>query len=201
MQVTARKSNVFQLTATAVLIAIGILIPMVAPRVVIGPASYTLASHVAIFIAMFISPKVAIGVTLGTTIGFFFGGFPLVIVFRAASHIVWAFPGALYLSKIDKFKISWVKLRVFSFVVAIVHGVAEVASVILFYFGTGFPEGMGIMWIFGAIGFGTIIHSMVDLEIANVVRLALQTQRPFRELASSSSMLPQYSLATPDNEK
>jgi len=185
LQVTARKSNVFQLTATALLIAVGILIPMVAPRVVIGPASYTLASHVAIFIAMFISPKVAIGVTLGTTIGFFFGGFPLVIVARAASHIVWAWPGAVYLSRVDKFNISWVKLRVFSFVIACVHAVSELISVVLFYFGTGFPEGIGLLWLFGFIGLGTVVHSIVDLEIANVVRLVLQTQSGYRKLAGS----------------
>ena len=187
MQITARKSNVFQLTSTAVLIAVGILIPMFAPRVVIGPASYTLASHVAIFIAMFISPKVAVGVTLGTTIGFFFGGFPLVIVFRAASHIIWALPGAIYLSRIDKFNISWVQLRVFSFVIAIIHGVGELAAVVLFYFGTGFPPGMGFVWTLGFIGLGTVIHSMVDLEIANVVRLGLQTQGSYRALARSNA--------------
>lgn len=187
MKIIPRKSNVFQLTATAVLTAVGILIPMVAPRVVIGPASYTLASHVAIFIALFISPKVAIGVTLGTTIGFFFGGFPLVITFRAASHIIWALSGALFLSKIDKFKISWVRLRMFSFVVALIHGAGEVVAVALFYFGTGFPEGVGFAWILGFIGFGTVAHSMVDLEIANVVRLGLQTQKSYRELVDNNT--------------
>ena len=186
MQAIARKSNVFKLTATAVLIAIGILIPMVAPRIVIGPASYTLASHVAIFIAMFISPSVAIGVTLGTTIGFFFGGFPLVIVFRAASHIIWALPGAIYLSRIDKFNISWVRLRIFSFVIAIIHAAAEMAAVALFYFGSGSLGNLGFVWLLSFIGLGTVIHSMVDLEIANVVRLVLQTQRSYRELARSS---------------
>ena len=185
MHATTRQSNVFQLTATALLIAVGVLIPMVAPRVVIGPASYTLASHVAIFIAMFISPKVAIGVTLGTTVGFFFGGFPLVIVARAASHIVWAWPGAVYLSRVDKFNISWVKLRVFSLVIAVVHAVSELISVILFYFGTGFPDGIGLLWLFGFIGLGTVVHSIVDLEIANVVRLVLQMQSTYRKLASN----------------
>jgi len=162
---------------------------MVAPRVVIGPASYTLASHVAIFVAMFISPKVAVGVTLGTTIGFFFGGFPLVIVFRAASHIIWALPGALYLSRIDKFKISWVRLRVFSFIIAIIHGVGELAAVLFFYFGAGFPDNFGFAWTLGFIGLGTVIHSMVDLEIANVVRTALQTQKAYRELVCSGKFI------------
>ena len=178
------KSNVFKLTATAMLIAIGVLIPMVAPRIVIGPASYTLASHVAIFIAMFISPSVAVGVTLGTTVGFFIGGFPLVIVFRAASHIIWALPAAIYLSRIDKFNISIVRLRVFSFIIALVHGAGEIIAVLIFFFGTTFPEEFGLLFILGFIGLGTMVHSMVDLEIANVVRLGLQRQRHFRALAS-----------------
>lgn len=183
MQVTINRSNIFELTATGMLIAVGILIPMTFPRIIIGPASYTLASHVAIFLAMFISPKVAVGVTLGTTIGFFFGGFPLVIVFRAASHIAWALPGALYLARIDKFNISWAKLRVFSLAVALVHGVAELGAVIIFYFGTAFPADFDFLWLMAFIGLGTVVHSMVELEIANVVRLVLQRQRYFRMLA------------------
>ena len=183
MHTAAYKSNVFKLTATAMLIAVGVLIPMIFPRVIIGPASYTLASHAAIFIAMFISPSVAVGVTLGTTVGFFLGGFPLVIVFRAASHIIWALPGAFYLSKIDKFNISWVKLRLFSVMIALVHGAAELGSVILFYFGTAFPENFNLPWLLAFMGLGTVLHSMVDLEIANAVRLVLQKQRHFRALA------------------
>ena len=187
LQKSVSKYNIFQLTASAILIALGILIPMVAPRVVIGPASFTLASHVVIFIAMFISPKVAVVVTLGTTLGFFIGGFPLVIVFRAASHLIWAWPGAVYLSRIDTFNISPVKLRIFSLIIGLVHGVGEVIAVSIFFFGTGFPEHMTILWILGFIGLGTVIHSMVDLEIANVVRLVLQKQRHYRSLVSTKA--------------
>ena len=176
------KSGAFKLTATAVLTAIGILIPMFFPRVVIGPASYTLASHVAIFIAMFISPSVAVGVTLGTTLGFLFGGFDLVIVFRAASHLVWAWPGALYLSRIDKFNISWVHLRVFSLVIALIHGAAELGAVVLFFFGTNFPADFSLAWLLGFVGLGTVLHSMVDLEMANMVWHVLKRQRQIRQL-------------------
>jgi len=150
---------------------------------VIGPASFTLASHVAVFIAMFISPGVAAGVALGTTAGFFIGGFSIVIVFRAASHILWALPGAYYLSKTDKFNISWYRLRVFSLLIAVIHGTAELVSVVLFYFGTGFPESFTLSWLLIFIGLGTLLHSMADMEIANVVRLVLQKQRGFMELA------------------
>ena len=39
-------------------------------KIVIGPASFTLASHVPLFVAMFFSPGMAIAVALGTTFGF-----------------------------------------------------------------------------------------------------------------------------------
>ena len=41
------------------------------PKIILGPMSFTLGAHVAIFLAMFISPKVATAVCLGTTLGFF----------------------------------------------------------------------------------------------------------------------------------
>lgn len=70
------RTNTYQLALTGMLIAIGIVIPMFSPiKVVIEPASFTLASHVAVFIAMFISPSMAVAVSLGTTLGFFLGGF------------------------------------------------------------------------------------------------------------------------------
>ncbi len=45
---------------------------MVMPKIMIPPASFTLASHVPLFIAMFFTPGVAVAVALGTTFGFFF---------------------------------------------------------------------------------------------------------------------------------
>jgi len=184
MQISVRKLNVFKLASTGMLTAVGILIPMFFPKIMIGPAaSYTLASHVAIFIAMYISPGVAAGVVFGTTAGFLFGGFPLVIVFRAASHILWALPGALYLSKTDKLNISWYMLRAFSVVIALIHGVCELGVVFLFYTSTSFPVGIDFLWILSFICLGTIIHSLIDFEISNAVRLVLLKQTKFKELA------------------
>ena len=51
----------------------------------------------AIIVAMFVSPFVAITVALGTTFGFLLGGFPIAVVLRALSHVVWATIGSLYL--------------------------------------------------------------------------------------------------------
>ena len=183
MQISIHKSNVFKLASTGMLTAVGILIPMFFPKIMIGPASYTLASHVAIFIAMFISPGVTAGVVVGTTAGFLLGGFPLVIVFRAASHVLWALPGAFYLSKTDKLNASWYILRVFSVVIALIHGVCELGAVLLFYTGTSFPVGIDFLWVLSFICLGTIVHSLIDFEISNAVRLVLQKQTKFKELA------------------
>ena len=50
-----KKKSVRSLTISALLIAMGVIIPMVMPKIMIPPASFTLASHVPIFIAMFFS--------------------------------------------------------------------------------------------------------------------------------------------------
>ena len=62
-----RSNHVFRLAASALLVAIGILIPVISPvKIPIGPAgSMTLASHVAIFLAMYLSPLTAGAVAIG----------------------------------------------------------------------------------------------------------------------------------------
>ena len=65
-----KNNQTRSLAFTAILIAFGILIPLIMPiKIVIGPASFTLGSHVPIFIALFISLPVGILVALGTTLG------------------------------------------------------------------------------------------------------------------------------------
>ena len=162
------------LTRTALLCAIGILIPMVMPiRLLIEPMSFTLASHVAIFIAMFISPASAIAVTLGTTAGFFLAGFPIVVVARAFSHIVYAVSGSVYLKKYPATAESIWRLAVFAVVIAIIHAVAEVAAVVPFYFGGTIGEGFYargfVVGVIMLVGVGTIVHSIVDFAIARVI--------------------------------
>ena len=93
-----KNHSIRNLTISALLIGLGILIPMVMPKIVIGPASFTLASHVPVFIAMFFSPLVAIAVVLGTTFGFFISTTPI-IALRAFSHLIFALLGAYYLQK------------------------------------------------------------------------------------------------------
>jgi len=176
-----KHSSILKLTVSGLLIAVGIVIPVVSPlKIIIEPASFTLASHVAIFIAMFISPGVAAAVVLGTTLGFFIGGFPVVIVLRAASHIVFAVMGALYIKRAMTAGFSAVKRRVFSFIVALTHAICELFVVSLFYFSrqmiTVYYQQGFLKSVLLLVGLGTVIHSMVDFELAQLVLLPLKRQ-------------------------
>jgi len=176
------NQHIMKLTMSALLIAMGVIIPMFSPvRIVLEPASFTLASHVVIFIAMFISPTVAVSVALGTTIGFFLGGFPIIIVLRASTHVIFATAGAFYLHRVIKKPLSAVKLRVFSFVIAIIHALGELVVVSIFYFGGNvspvhFEQGF-LMSVLLLVGLGSVIHSMVDFEIAHFIALPIKKQR------------------------
>ena len=190
MQYDLSRSNTFKLTATGLLIGIGIAIPMFSPfRFVIEPASYTLASHVVLFLAMFISPVVAIAVALGTTLGFFLGGFPLVVVFRAASHVIFVTLGSLYLSRVNKLEFGGVRMRVFSLIIALIHGFSEFAVVMIFYFAEPgasmsgvFRRGGLFFTFFLLVGIGSVVHSLIDFEIAAAIKKVLERQPNFREL-------------------
>lgn len=169
-----KKNNTLRLTITALLTAIAIAIPMVMPiRVVIEPASFTLASHVPIFFALFFSPYIAVAVSLGSAIGFLLAGFPIVIALRALSHVVFALIGALYLkNRRDDILASPVKSQIFSFWIGLVHALAEVVIVSLFFYGImpGADYQDGFFYaVFLLVGVGTVVHSMVDFFLAQLV--------------------------------
>lgn len=161
------------ITIAALLCAVGIVIPMFAPKIMFGPVSFTLASHVPIFIAMFISPFVTLAVALVTTVGFFFAGFPLVIVLRALSHVVFAMVGAFILKKSAKTLSTLGGAVGFGLLLGLIHAIGEVTVVTLFYFGTGMPRAYYTSGYFISvillIGLGTVVHSMVDFGIAMLV--------------------------------
>ncbi|RXK57310.1 hypothetical protein EPB68_09315 [Enterococcus faecalis] len=172
-----KTNSVKRLTISALLIAMGIIIPMVMPRITIGPASFTLASHVPVFIAMFISPVVAIAVSLGTGFGFFLSATPI-IALRALSHLIFAVIGAVILqkhpeiliNKEGKFTLLNGKLQLFNVGIGVIHSAAELVVVSVFYTmgnlpGTYYTAGF-LYSIFLLMGVGGLIHSLVDFSIA-----------------------------------
>ena len=93
--------NTKKITITGLLTALAIIIPQLPLKIVLPPASFTLASHVPLAIAMFISPISAAFVAIGSTIGFFMS-FPTFVAARAATHLLWAVPGSYVLMYILK---------------------------------------------------------------------------------------------------
>ena len=175
------RNQATKLTITALLMAIAIIIPVIMPvKVVIGPASYTLASHVPIFIAMFFSPSIAVMVTLGATVGFFIGGFPIVIVLRALSQVLFAYIGAKILEKNQNEILgSFQKSQLFSLAMGLIHALGEMIVVSLFFFGfigvTDTSNGF-FYTVFLLVGVGTLIHSLVDFLIAQYIWKAQESR-------------------------
>lgn len=179
-----KTNRVHKLTIAALLVAVGILIPMVSPvKLILEPASFTLASHVAIFIAMFISPMIALTVALGTALGFLLGGFPIIIALRALTHVVFAGVGSYILMKKPSILQSTAKTQLFSFLIGLLHASCEVAVVSVFYFGgemtTAYYTQGFLQSVFLLVGAGTIVHSMIDFMLAQVVWKSLMSRSTF----------------------
>lgn len=171
------KTNTKKMTITALLTAIAIIIPMIMPiKVIIGPASFTLASHVPIFLAMFLSPGIALIVALGATFGFFVAGFPIVIVMRALSHVGFVFVGSYLLKKNPEETLnSFGKSQLVSIAVALLHAIGETVIVSVFFF-SGMVTDTSVGYLYSVlllVGVGTFIHSIVDFLIARYVWKAI----------------------------
>lgn len=198
-------SKIQTMTATALLIAIGIIIPFFSPlRIVLEPASFTLASHVCIFLAMFISPLTAAAVSVGTTLGFFLGGFPLVVVLRAGSQIIFALVGAFLLKQRPNILQGAAKTQLYSFGIALLHAAAEMLVVTFFYFGGGmgtayYAQGF-VVSVLLLVGVGTVVHSMVDFLISLLILKALSRQKQLAALFRYSPYIPARQNAAPSGE-
>lgn len=164
--------RLYRLMLAALLCAIGIVIPMFMPRIPVGPMTFTLASHVAIFIGMFISPAVSVAVCVGTTVGFFITT-PFIVALRAASHLIFATVGACVLKSRPQLIDRPLSSALFNFGLAVIHGAAEAVIVAPLFFSGGMSADLTGLGFFVSIvllvGVGTMVHSMVDYSIAIVV--------------------------------
>ena len=115
------------MTISALLCALGILIPMSFPSIRMEPASFTLASHVPVIIAMFISPTVAAFVASVSALGFLVSGFPIVIVLRALTHLIFSLIGAFILKK-NSHLLLYLKVRHYITFISLIHAAAEGSS-------------------------------------------------------------------------
>ncbi|MFH6615808.1 hypothetical protein QE521_05590 [Streptococcus suis] len=159
------KNSVKQLSISAILTAFAILIPLMMPiKIIIGPASYTLASHIPLFIAMFISPATAIFVALGSSLGFFFAGFPIVIVFRALTHLFFLTLGAVLVKRFPILMDSK-RFLLLGIGLNLLHGLGEYIVVMVL---TSGEQTSATYWItmLGLVGVGSAIHGLLDFSLA-----------------------------------
>lgn len=114
-------------------------------------------------------------VVIGSTLGFFVAGFPIVIVMRAASHIIFALMGGAYYIKHHPGVLTGgaLSFAAFNFVCAIIHAIGEVLACLLFYTTTTIPNIDLIYVVFVLVGAGTIVHSLVDGYIALYIYKAI----------------------------
>jgi len=151
---------------TALLIGLAIIIPVISFRIDLPPFSATVASHVPIIIAMFISPFSALFVAAGSALGFFFRGVPMVIVARAATHVIFAAAGAYMVRK--RFNVVLTGA-----LTMLIHALAEAVVVIPFLS----PEQNIIYFAFYVTGVGTALHHVLDYIIAFGVLSALSASK------------------------
>ncbi|HEP1834436.1 TPA: hypothetical protein VCA20_000581 [Streptococcus suis] len=159
------KNSVKQLSISAILTAFAILIPLMMPiKIIIGPASYTLASHVPLFMAMFVSPATAIFVALGSSLGFFLAGFPIVIVFRALTHLFFLTLGAVLVKRFPTLMDSKRSLLL-GIGLNLLHGLGEYIVVMVL---TSGQQTSATYWItmLGLVGVGSAIHGLLDFSLA-----------------------------------
>ncbi|HEL1669652.1 TPA: hypothetical protein U0949_000590 [Streptococcus suis 2651] len=159
------KNSVKQLSISAILTAFAILIPLMMPiKIIIGPASYTLASHIPLFIAMFISPATAIFVALGSSLGFFLAGFPIVIVFRALTHLFFLTLGAVLVKRFPILMDSK-RFLLLGIGLNLLHGLGEYIVVMVL---TSGQQTSATYWItmLGLVGVGSTIHGLLDFSLA-----------------------------------
>ena len=155
-----------ELTLGAVLTALSIIIPIAFTpfKVILGPFTATLTSHVPLFLSMLINPTVALMVGIGSTIGFLLTA-PAVIAARASSHIVVGFVGAVIIKK------GFSTVTAFAVTLPI-HAIIEALVVI--------PFGFTAYKVLVVVGLGTAIHHAVDATIATSVIYLLT---PFLKLS------------------
>ncbi|MDR0936345.1 MAG: hypothetical protein LBM98_06680 [Oscillospiraceae bacterium] len=178
-----------KLVFAVVLVVSGVLLPVISPlKILLEPASFTFGVHVPIFLALFVSPVIAVAVVIGTTLGFALGGFPSVIVIRAASHMLFAVVGALYIRYRPRTLSSFFRALLFACAIGAIHASLEVTVVEFFYMsgdtaGTFYTTESAIEFV----GLGGFVHNMVDFALAFAAMKLLKLWKAARGLFPEAS--------------
>lgn len=144
----------------ALLTALAILIPIAFTglRVILGPFTATLGSHLPSMLAMTISPWTAALVGVGSAIGFL-NSATTVVAARALTHAIFGAVGAkLYQSGMKLWQVLLITLPI--------HVISE--SVIVMFFGFDLYQALVV------VGVGTTLHHVMDSTITFVLYNSLR---------------------------
>ena len=158
------NNRVKKMVLAGLLVALAIIIPVQFGflKIVLGPFSATLCSHVPMFLSMLISPVVAIVVGIGSGLGFFITGLTTYIAASSLVHAPVGFIGAKIVQKEKNFKKAMV-------ITAPLHGILEALIVI--------PFGFNLYEMLVVVALGTIIHHAMDASISFVLCKAMAKAR------------------------
>ena len=163
------KNSTRELVLAAVLTALSIVITYSPVKLNLGFFTLTLGAHVPTMLAMFISPHVAVMTVIGSCVGFF-TAIPapnnLLVMIRAALHLIFVFVGMKMLSK---------NMNIFLVIVvtSLLHSIAEGVAVylltpVIIENSTTAALAAGEF----ALG-GTFVHHYIDSAITAPILLAL----------------------------
>ncbi len=156
-----------ELVLAAILTALSLIITYSPVKLDLGFFTLTVGAHVPTFIALFVSPWVAIMSIIGSCLGFLMVTGNIIVVTRAALHLIFALVGIIMLKK--KMNILLIIL-----VTAILHAVAEgicvyiLTPIIL-------PDNSTTVLSATYIALaGTFVHHLLDSAIAAPIITALK---------------------------
>ncbi len=163
------KNSTRELVLAAVLTALSIVITYSPVKLNLGFFTLTLGAHVPTMLAMFISPHVAVMTVIGSCIGFF-TAIPapnnLLVMIRAALHLIFVFVGMKMLSK---------NMNIFLVIVvtSLLHSIAEGVAVYLLT-PVIIENSTTAALVAGEIALGgTFVHHYIDSAITAPILLAL----------------------------
>lgn len=153
-----------ELAIGGLLTALSLLIPLVfGPylRIIAGPFTATLASHVPLFLSILVSPMVAVMVGGASAFGFLITMSPVVAA-RAMSHIFVGLAGALVYRQGKPYYLALL-------VGLPIHAILEALVVI--------PFGFSLYDVGVVVGVGTALHHLLDSAIAISIVKVLSLER------------------------
>lgn len=167
------KYKTKDIVLSALLTALSLIITFSPFKVVIGPFSMTLGSHVPTMVALFINPVVTLFTVIGSCVGFLFalpGNF--IVPLRAATHIIFALVGR-YLITHKLIKNNIANLVFVVVLTGILHAVAE-GIVVGVLTPIMLPNNeTALTTLVWTTIIGTIIHHLVDACVTIPVVIAL----------------------------